>query len=121
MFCTLPGLVCTHKHSLADPAVVHSHFIYRVSGNRPKSQIYDRSGKGRPGEAVVRLALCDNGAQLSVLRLFVPAQVHFALEGAPAQVTRKRLEPRVLSGVGDQVARLAESFAAHRALVRLLT
>lgn len=55
-----------------------------------------------------------------MLRLLVATQVHFPLEGAPAQVARERLEARVLPGVGDEVGRLAERLAAHLALVRLL-
>lgn len=59
--------------------------------------------------------------QLGVLALAMAPQIDFALESAAAVVARERLVPRVLPGVGDQVGRLAESFAADRALVRLFT
>lgn len=59
--------------------------------------------------------------QLGVLRLLVAAQVHLALEGPSAEVASKGLEAGVLARVRDQVGTLAESLAAHLALVGLLT
>lgn len=61
-----------------------------------------------------------HGSRCAVLGVRVPAQVHFPLEGAAADAARERLESAVLARVRDQVGRLAERFAAHHALVRLL-
>lgn len=57
----------------------------------------------------------------SVLRLFVPPQVHFPLETFPAKVTAEGLEARVFPAVCDEVGALTEGLPAHLALVRLLT
>lgn len=67
------------------------------------------------------LALCDDGPQLGVLRLLVPSQVDFALKRAAAQIARERLESGVFAGVRDQVAGLAEGFAAYGAFVGFFT
>lgn len=56
-----------------------------------------------------------------VLAVAVPPQVDLALEGLVAESAGKRLVAGVLAHVGDQIGRLAEGFAAHDALVRLLT
>lgn len=55
-----------------------------------------------------------------MLRLLVPAQVHFPLESSSAEVARERLEPRVLPAVGYQVGRLTERLPADLAFVRFL-
>lgn len=60
------------------------------------------------------------GSFEAVLRLPVPAQVHLPLEAFSAQIAAKGLEARVLAAVSDEVGALAESLAAHLALVRLL-
>lgn len=60
-------------------------------------------------------------AQIRVLGLLVPAQIHLALEGLVAELAGEGLVARVLAGVGDQVGALAERLAAHLALVRFLT
>lgn len=60
------------------------------------------------------------GSFEAVLRLPVPAQVHLPLEALSTQVAAKGLEARVLATVSDEVGALAESLAAHLALVRLL-
>lgn len=57
----------------------------------------------------------------AVLALVVPPQVHLPLEAFCADVAAEGLEARVLPAVGDQVGALAEGFAAHLALVGLLT
>ncbi|GFR07927.1 hypothetical protein TNCT_592581 [Trichonephila clavata] len=59
-------------------------------------------------------------SQIGMLRLLVSPEVHFPLEGATANVAGKGFEPRVFPAVGDEVGGLAESLAAHRALVRFL-
>lgn len=55
-----------------------------------------------------------------MLRLLVPAQVHFPLEAFPAEVTAERFEARVLPAVRDEIGALAEGLPAHLTLVRLL-
>lgn len=56
-----------------------------------------------------------------VLAVAVPPQVDLALEGLVAKSAGERFVTGVLTHVGDQIGRLAEGFAAHDALVRLLT
>lgn len=56
-----------------------------------------------------------------VLAVAVSPQVDLALEGLVAQSAGKRLVTGVFAHVGDQIGRLTEGFAAHDALVRLLT
>lgn len=56
----------------------------------------------------------------AVLRLLVPPQVHFPLEAFAAQVAAKRLVPRVLPAVCNEVGALAEGLPTHLALVWLL-
>lgn len=51
----------------------------------------------------------------------MPPQIYLPLETFATQVTAKGLEASVLPTMGDEVGALAESFAAHLALVRLLT
>lgn len=63
----------------------------------------------------------DHGPKLGVLSLLVPTQVYFPLERPSAEVAGERLEPRVLSRVGDQVRALRESFTADCALMRFFT
>lgn len=48
-------------------------------------------------------------------------QVDFALESSAAMIAGERLVTSVLSGVSDQVGRLAEGFTANGAFVWLLT
>lgn len=55
-----------------------------------------------------------------MLCLPVSPQIHLPLETFTAQVTAKGLEASVLPTMGDEVGALAESFAAHLTLVRLL-
>lgn len=57
----------------------------------------------------------------SVLRLFVPPQVHLPLETFGAQVAGERLVAGVFPAVRDEVGALAERLPAHLTLVRLLT
>lgn len=57
----------------------------------------------------------------TMLRLSVPPQIHFSLEAFATQIVAKGLEARVLPTMGDEVGTLAEGFAAHLALVGLLT
>ena len=56
----------------------------------------------------------------SVLRLFVSPQVHLPLEAFPTLVAAEGLEAGVFAAVSDEVGALAERFAAHLALMRLL-
>jgi hypothetical protein len=56
-----------------------------------------------------------------VLAVAVSTQVDFTLEGLVAKAASKRFVARVLAHVSDEIGRLAEGFAAHDALVRLLT
>lgn len=56
-----------------------------------------------------------------VLAVAVPPQVDLALERLVAQAASERLVAGVLAHVGDEIGRLAERFAAHNALVRLLS
>ncbi len=56
-----------------------------------------------------------------VLTVAMASQVDLALERFVAQAAGERLVAGVLAHVRDQVRRLAERFAAHDALVRLLT
>lgn len=56
-----------------------------------------------------------------VLAVAMSPQVDLALEGLVTESAGKRLVAGVLAHVGDQIGRLAEGFAAHDALVRLLT
>lgn len=56
-----------------------------------------------------------------VLAVPVPPQVDLALERLVAQAASERLVTGVLAHVGDEIRRLAERFAAHDALVRLLS
>ena len=56
-----------------------------------------------------------------VLAVAVSPQVDLALEGLVTESAGERLVAGVLAHVGDQIGRLAEGFAAHDALVRLLT
>lgn len=56
-----------------------------------------------------------------MLRVVVPAEVHFPLECPAAHIAGERLEARVLAAVGDEVRRLAERFAADLAFVGLFT
>jgi len=56
-----------------------------------------------------------------VLAVAVPPQVDLALEGLVTESAGERLVAGVLAHVGDQIGRLAEGFAAHDALVWLLT
>ena len=55
-----------------------------------------------------------------MLRLGVPAEVDFPLEGPSTGVTGERFKARVLTAMSDQVGALAERLVAVRALVRLL-
>jgi hypothetical protein len=55
-----------------------------------------------------------------VLRLFVPPQVHLALEALAAEVASEWFESRVFPAVRYEVGTLAESFPAHLAFMRLL-
>ena len=55
-----------------------------------------------------------------VLRVLVPPEVDFSLEGAVARVAGERFVAGVLAHVRDQVRRLAERLAADAALVGLL-
>ena len=57
----------------------------------------------------------------SVLRLFVPPQVHFPLEAFAAQVAAERFVSGVFPAVRDEVGALAERFPAHLTFVWLLT
>lgn len=56
-----------------------------------------------------------------VLAVPVPPQIDLALERLVAQSAGERLVAGVLAHVGDEIRRLAERFAAHDALVRLLS
>lgn len=56
-----------------------------------------------------------------MLRLLVPAKVHFPLKSSSAYFAGEWLETRVLPAMSDQVGGLAEGFSAHRTLVGLLT
>lgn len=84
-----------------------------------------RSARPRVRLDVCAAADCASGVCApslhAVLALVVPPQVHLPLEALCADVAAKRLEARVLPAVGDQVGALAEGFAAHLALVGLLT
>ena len=62
-----------------------------------------------------------DGPHIAVLGLLVSPQVHLPLESSAAEITGEGFVARVLPGVSDQVAALAEGLTAHHALVRLLT
>jgi hypothetical protein len=51
----------------------------------------------------------------------VPPEIHLPLEALPTQVATEGFETCVLAAVSDEVRALAECFATHLALVRLLT
>lgn len=105
----------THQMRLRS-ILVHSH---RMRPKSPHLFLLLSKGVHRKRGAPGGLALGDYGPQLSVLRLLVPPQIDFPLEGPSAEVARKRLEPRVLPGVRDEVGGLTESLAADGALVWL--
>ena len=56
-----------------------------------------------------------------VLAVAMSPQVDLALEGLVTESAGEWLVAGMLAHVGDQIGRLAEGFAAHDALVRLLT
>lgn len=64
--------------------------------------------------------LCAGSSLHAMLALVVSAQIHFALEALGANVTSERFEACVFPAVGNQVGALAERFATHLALMRLL-
>lgn len=53
-----------------------------------------------------------------MLRLLVPPEVDFSLEGSAAEVTCEGLKARVLPGMRYEIGRLTECLTADRAFVR---